>query len=266
MKTYPPFQNTRSIGLTLLVAGFTSISAWAIPDELQIYVDETIPVGKFSLDVTTHTTPSNPKISAEDGLRSSAHLLHISPELGYGLTPNTQLSVQLFGDVDTRGRSRTSGARVGFKTLFFRPDDDDDDGAFAGMLVEAGRLPRTLSTNRLDGEIKLILGLRTGRWLFALNPELGFKISGSGESTPDVSARAKVSYRTDAGYHLGLEHYADLGTIKHIGPLNQHSQQTFGVVDFNALGWEFNVGLGRGWNAYSQGWVAKMIVSVPFIN
>ena len=30
--------------------------------------------------------------------------------------------------------------------------------------------------------------------------------------------------------------------------------------------WEFNVGLGRGWNAYSQGWVAKMIVSVPFID
>jgi len=266
MKTYSFLKNTVSTCFTLLVAGLTSSSAWAIPDELQVYGDETVPVGKFSLDVTTHASPSNPKISTDNGLRSSAHLLHISPELSYGLTTNTLLSLQVFGDMDTGRRSHISGSRIGLKTLFFRPDDDDDDGVFAGVLLEAGRLPRTLSTNRLDGEIKLILGLRTGRWLFALNPEFGFKISGGGESTPDMSARAKVSYRTDPGYRLGLEHYADLGTLKHAGPLNQHSQQTFGVVDFNALGWEFNVGLGRGWNAYSQAWVAKLIVSLPFIN
>ena len=263
MKIYARPKNTPLIGMTLLLAGLTSLSAWALPDELQVHLDETIPMGKFSLDVVTHTTPSNPKISSNEGLRSSAHLLHISPEFSYGLTPHTQLSVQVFGDVDTSGRSRASGTRIGLKTVFFRPDDDDDDGAFAGMLLEAGRLPRTLSTNRLDSEIKLILGWRAGRWVFALNPEVGVKLAGSGESTPELSARAKVAYRTHHGYSLGLEHYADLGSVKRVGPLNQQSQQTFGVVDFKTQGWEFNVGLGKGWNAYSQGWVAKVIVGIP---
>ena len=67
-------------------------------------------------------------------------------------------------------------------------------------------------------------------------------------------------------YSIGVEHYSELGQIRHIGPLNQQSQQTFAVVDFKRKGKDFNFGIGRGWNDFSERWVIKGIVSFPFGN
>ncbi len=246
----------------LLVFSAASFPAQALPDELQVHLDETAKPGQWSADVLTSYALSSPRKPAEAGLRPSLRSLQVSPEFAYGVGRNTEINFQLYASIDAGGQSRVDGARFGAAFVPIRPDDDDDDGVFFGGLVEVGRLPRTLSANRLDAELKLILGYRTRRWLFGVNPEIGVKLSGPGSSAPDVSISAKLAYRLDQAFSLGVEHYGDLGQARHVGALRRQNQQTFGVADFKARGIGFSVGLGRGWNDASPRWTAKTTVSL----
>lgn len=250
----------------LLATAIFSPAVFALPDELQVHLDETNKPGQFSLDTVVSYALSKPAQPEGSGLRSSAHLLQISPELGYGITKNTQVSLQIFSSLDTHRQWRVDGARAGLTTLFFRPDDEDDDGLFFGTLLEAGRLPATLSVNRIDGEIKFLMGYRSGRWLFAFNPEIGFKIAGPGPSEPELSIKAKIAYRSSEGYRVGIEHFGELGPLGRLGPLNQQSQQTFAVIDFKSQHVDVGIGVGRGWNANSQRWLLKTTISFPLSN
>jgi hypothetical protein len=248
--------------LSLLTAG----PAFALPDELEVHLDETTPKGEFGFDMVSNYTFAGPRRLSDETekLRSSVHLLQISPSLSYGIASNTQIGLQLFSSIGPGGETRVDGGRVELISVPIRPDDDDDDGFFLGGLLEVGHLPRTLSANRLDAEIKMIVGYRTGRWTFASNPEVGFKVAGDGSSLPEFSIKLKTAYRINQTTSIGLEHFGDLGELHHLGHLNQQSQQTFAVVDLKAGEMEFNLGLGRGWTDVSERWVLKTIVSFPF--
>jgi long-subunit fatty acid transport protein len=251
-----------TIALSALLAA--SPVAHALPDELEVRLGEINKPGQLGFDVMANYTVSGPRKSADDGLRSSFHLLQISPTLSYGMTEDTQVGFQLFSSLGAHGEARVDGGRIEFLALPVRPEDDDDDGLFFGGLLGVGHLPATLSNNHLDAEIKMILGYRAGRWTFATNPDVGVKISGKGSAEPDFSVKFKVAYRVGHRYSIGVEHYGDLGRLRHIDPPNQHSQQTFAVVDLKAEGMEFNVGIGRGLNDFSERWAVKTIVSFPF--
>ena len=248
--------------LAVVFAG-SSHRAFALPDELEVHLDETTKKGQFAVDVITNYTASGPRVPNTEGLRPTVHLLQISPDFSYGLTSSSQVGLQLFSSLSPHGDSSVNGGRIEYLTVPIRPDDDDD-GPFLGGLFEVGHLPPTLSKNDLDGEIKVLMGYRGGRWILAANPEIGFKVTGSGSSKPDLGIKFKAAYRVEDSYSVGIEHYGDMGRIGHIGPLDQQSQQTFAVVDFKARGLDFNVGIGRGWTDFSERWVVKAIVSFPF--
>jgi hypothetical protein len=250
----------------LFAASVASPSALALPDELEVHLDDTTKPGQFGADIISNYATSGPRKPSEEGLRPTFHLLQVSPDFSYGVTKNTQVDLQLFSSVGLHGDSRIDGGRIELLTVPIRPDDEGDDGLFLGGLFEVGHLPPTLSRNNLDAEVKGILGYRTDRWTFATNPEIGFKVSGNGSSQPDFSIKFKVAYRVDPSYSVGIEQYSELGQLRHFGPLNQLSQQPFAVVDFKSKGYDFNVGLGRGWNDFSERWVLKAIVSFPFGN
>lgn len=251
--------------LALFVSLTASPRAFALPDELQVHLDDINKPGQFGLELIANYTVSGPRKSSDEGLRPTRHLLQISPDFSYGLTNNVQLDLQLFSTLGFNGQARVDGGRVELSTIPIRPDDEDDDGPFFGGLFEVGHLPATLTTNNLDAEIKIFLGYRLGRWTFATNPEIGFKVSGNGSGAqPELAVKMKLAYRAAANYSIGIEHYGDLGQFRHIGPLIQQSQQTFAVVDFKAKGKAFNIGIGRGWNDFSERWVIKTIVSFPF--
>ena len=237
--------------------------AYAAPDELEIHLDEINKPGEFGFDGIFTYTPSGARIRPDPALRSTHHLFQFSPDFSYGLTRDVQLDVQLFSSIGLDGRGRLDGGRLELLTLPVRPEDDDDDGLFFGGLFEVGHLPRTLSNNRLDAEFKMFLGYRVGRWTIATNPEIGLKVSGDGSSAAELSTKFKLSYRLDV-YSVGLEQYSDLGRLSHVGSLRQQSQQTFAVVDFKGKGKDFQLGVGRGWNDFSERWVIKGILSFPF--
>lgn len=243
----------------------TSNLAYALPDELEIHLDDTTEKGKFGFDMISNYAISGPRVPSDEGLRPTRHLLQLSPNISYGVTKNTQVGLQLFSSVGLDGQARIDGGRVELLTIPIRPPDNDDDGYWLGALFEVGHLPATLSTNHLDSEIKILFGARKGRWTIGASPEFGFKVSGSGSgSQPEIEMKLKIAYRLDSGYSIGIEQYSDLGTTRKIGPLNQQSQQTFAVVDFKRKDWDFNIGVGRGWNDFSEKWVVKTIIGFSF--
>jgi len=251
---------------SLVVAALLSILtpnfAYALPDELEIHLDDTTEKGKFGLEVISNYAIAGPRVQSDEGLRPSRHLMQLSPDISYGLNKNTQVDLQLFSSVGLDGQTRMDGGRVEILTIPIRPPDNDDDGYWLGALFEVGHLPATLSTNHLDSEIKILFGVRNGRWTIGASPEFGFKVSGTGSgSQPDIEMKLKIAYRLDSGSSIGIEQYSDLGTTRKIGSLNQQSQQTFAVVDFKRKGWDFNIGVGRGWNDFSEKWVVKTIIA-----
>jgi hypothetical protein len=258
---------SRLAGKFLLAVSFGVLPlgpAHALPDELEIHLDETTEKGKFGFEVISNYAISGPRVPSTDGLRPTRHLLQLSPDVSYGVTEHTQVDLQLFSSIGSDGNSRMDGGRVEVLTIPIRPPDNDDDGYWLGALFEIGHLPKTLSTNHADSEVKILLGLREGRWTFGASPEFGFKVSGTGSgSRPDVEMKLKVAYRLESGVSIGIEQYDDVGTTRKIGNLNQQSQQTFGVMDFKRKGWDFNLGLGHGWNDFSERWVVKAIIGFP---
>jgi len=253
-----------SMAVSAMVGFLTPHPAYALPDELEIHLDDTTEKGKFGFEVISNYAISGPRVQSDEGLRATRHLLQLSPDISYGLTQNTQVDLQLFSSVGLEGQARMDGGRVEILTVPIRPLDNDD-GYWLGALFEVGHLPATLSTNRLDSEIKILFGVRKGRWTVGASPEFGFKVSGTGSgSQPDVEMKLKLAYRLDSGYSIGIEQYSDLGTTRKIGPLDKQSQQTFAVVDFKRKGWNFNIGIGRGWNDFSEKWVVKTIIAFPF--
>ena len=250
--------------LLLLLASLAAPLAFALPDELEVRLDETNKQGQFAFDVISNYTVAGPRKPPDEELRSGVHLLQVSPAISYGLTAHTQIGVQLFSSVGLHGDARVDGGRFEVLSVPIRPDDDDDDGFFLGGLLELGHLPRTLSENNIDAELKMIIGYRIGRWTFASNPEIDFKVAGNGFTQPELAAKFKLAYRLDQRYSVGLEHYGDIGRLHHIGPLSEQSQQTFAVLDYKGKEMELNLGIGRGWNDFSERWVLKTAVSFPF--
>ncbi|OIR10824.1 hypothetical protein GALL_75960 [mine drainage metagenome] len=250
---------------TLALFVFSTIGslAFALPDELYVQMDETTKPGEFSIDVLSSYVVAGPVKPSSEALQPAFHLLQASPDFSYGIKENTQIDLQLFSSIGLNGESRVEGARAELLNIPVRPDTEGDEGLFIGELLEVGHLPPTYSSNNLDAEFKAILGYRSGRLTFATNPEIGFKISGNGSSQPDISIKLKVAYQIDEEVSCGIEHYGDLGQVNYLSPYRQ-LQQTFAVVDMKNHDTTLNVGVGRGWNDYSDQWTIKTNFSFPF--
>ncbi len=249
--------------LALACASITH-PAWSLPDEFEVRLDEMAKPGEFGVEVLTSYVPTKPRSQSDESLRPVRHLLQVTPEFSWGISRDVQLALQLFTSLAPGGDARMDGGRVEIITTPIRPADEDSDGYWLGGLFEIGHLPRTLSVNNLDAELKFFIGMRSGRWTLAMNPEIGFKVSGNGSSEPEYGIKIKVAYRIDDGYRVGIEHYGDLGEGRRIGPLNKESQLTFAVLDFSRKHWDVNIGVGRGWNDASEQWVLKANVGIPF--
>ena len=251
------------VWFALVVVG-VSRPAWALPDEFEVRLDEMAKQGEFGVEVLTSYVPTKPRSQSDEGLRPVRRVLQVTPEFSWGLTRDVQLGMQVFTSIAPGTDARMDGGRVEIMTTPVRPADEDSDGYWLGGLFEIGHLPRTLSINNLDAEFKFFIGMRRGRWTFAINPEIGFKVSGNGSSKPEYGIKFKVARRFDSGYGVGIEHYGELGEGRRIGPLGAESQLTFAVLDFSRKHWDFNVGVGRGWNDASERWVLKANVGIPF--
>jgi hypothetical protein len=240
---------------------FTLADSMAANEEIQIYMDEINRPGEFGLEIHNNHVFSGNTVPDYPGAQTPAHVFRLTPEFSYGLTDNFELGVYLLSSKDSRNNLNIDGEKLRLKYISSKKPGQS---FFSGANFEIGYVAQRLDQNPWKAELKGILGDRAGRWTFAVNPIIAWVVSGSSPAPPTLEVDTKLSYAFEQDFALGLESYNGLGQTDKL--LGTAPQNLYVVVDGNIAGFDLNVGIGHGFTAMSDKWVAKAIINVPFGN
>ncbi len=246
--------------LITVIGLFSCRSAGAASDdEIQVYTDSINKPGRVGLELHSNFVLEGNPLPAYSGDIPSQHLLRITPEFSYGLSKSLEPGLYLPVAIAADGNAYLDGWRLRLK--FIPPLESQT--FFVGINCEYGHVSKRLSESRWNLEVRPIIGFRSFPWLIAFNPVLGWKLSDGASSTSVFSPQLKIQYSIMDGVGIGLEHYADLGPIDNILPLNEQGHLLFAALDVTKGIVPINVGIGRRLTSVSDEWVIKAIFTVP---
>ena len=242
--------------LALLAAG----PGAAAPEEIQVYLDDLTAPGRLGLDVHNVLVPSGSDVAPWPGGDPPAHMYRLTPEFYYGVARDLELGLYLLSTHTPSEGVQFEGPKLRLKYI---APHDARSGLFWGANLEVGDTSRRVSPTPVNGELKGILGYRTGPWLLAVNPNLDWSLSAhGGPATLDVDV--KVSRTVSAHTQLGLESYNELGPAATPRPFGRESKMLYAALDQDHGSWDLNAGIGRGLTSEADRWVVKVIVGFHF--
>jgi len=249
-----------ALALALAITG--SPPAFAADEEIQVYMDEIGALRKLSLDVHVNHALVGRSFSSFPGEQISDGRTRITPEFGYALSDSWELGAYLpLANVDKDGEVSIDGVKLRLKYI---APHDAEKGWFWGANLEIGYVNDTLDENPWNGELKGIVGWRSGPWTLAGNLNLGFKVSGPIEAPVELGVATKASYALSDTLSLGIENYNSFGELEHLSAFDRNDQQVFAVIDKTfANGWNLNFGVGWGYGEPEDNFIVKAIVGVP---
>jgi hypothetical protein len=234
--------------------------AFAADEEIQVYMDEIGQVRKLSLDVHVNHALVGRNFASFPGEQISDNRTRITPEFGYALDGSWELGAYLpLANIDKDGDVSIDGVKLRLK--YIAPHEDT--GWFWGANLEIGYVNDTLDQNPWNGELKGILGYRSGPWTFAGNANFGFKVSGDYKAPVDFGIATKVSYAMSDTLSVGIENYNSFGELKHPTTFDRNDQQVYAVVDKTFGSWDLNFGVGWGYGEPEDNFIVKAIIGVP---
>ena len=248
-----------ALGAVLLVL-IPGKGTFAAPEEIQVYTYDVNEPREFSVELHTNYVIEGPRTSQYPGQLPTNHVLQFTPEFSYGIAKNWDIGLYLLSGRSADGNLYGNGAKLRLKYM-----SAGETGTFWGVNMEYGRTSKRVSENSANIELRPIIGWRNDLWLVSFNPILGAAVSGDVSGEPSFAPALKVSRRAGDGLQVGFEHYADMGGIHHMPSFNQQEHTFFAVADYEAKGFDINLGIGRAvTSATPEKWVAKMIIGIPF--
>lgn len=247
------------LGLAVVLA---PTRAFAAPEEIQVYIDDMDAPGEVGLDmhvnyVGTGETTSNDYPGAQDSL----HRLRITPEFSIGLTDQLEAGLYLpLATVDRNGQLEAGGIKARLKYVA-HPGGNPD--IWYGVNFELGRVDRLLDINPWNAEAKLMAGARRGPWTLAFNANIDFVVAGPDPVPASLELATKASYNVTRKVAIGFEAYNGMGPLKALGRFAGSDQSLFAAADIDLGAWNLNLGLGRGFGANPDGFVAKVVLGIP---
>jgi len=249
-------------GSLLLLAALRIPCAFAAPDEIQVYVDDIRAPGEFGVELHLNYAPKARSTPDYPGEIPPNHVFRATPEISLGIAPNWDVGIYLPMEVAPGGNFYSDTARLRVKYL---APVGETKPFFYGVNFEYGYVPQRVSQNHWVAELRGILGYRSEKWLLAVNPILGWDVSGPDSSgTPDIDLNTKVARELNDDWAFGFEHYAGFGRINNTLSPSQQDQMLYLVVDYERRGFGVNFGVGKGLNNASDETVVKAIISFPF--
>jgi len=234
----------------------------ALPDEIQVYVDDLNEPGRLSVQLHVNATPSGVSTPDYPGESVAAHGWRMTPEFAYGLTPTLEAGAYL-PVVHEDGVLRAAGVKLRLKWVPVRPPEDGA-GFFAGLNGELSQVQQRFEEDTRGLELRPIFGWRNERWLLATNPVLEIALSGPDRNhAPGFSPSFKVARTVAQGVQAGLEYYADAGTVADPLLSAPEHQTLYWAIDIDRKPWVINFGIGRGFNSDTDRWTVKLIVDIP---
>lgn len=241
----------------LVACLFFGGSAAAQTDEIQVYTGDLAAPGEFNLTVHANFTPRGHTTPAFLGGITPQRSLNGAFEWAYGVSSWFEAGAYFpVYTIDRSGRILLDGAKL--RALFALPHAERRH-FFYGVNFELSRNTRAWDQSRYGGEIRPIVGARSGRWDFIANPILD--TSFDGVTRLDFAPSARVAYNQNGAWADALEYYADFGQLRHFA----NAQHTlFAVADHTGKSLDVEAGIGFGLTSSADRLVLKTIVSHTF--
>jgi hypothetical protein len=230
--------------------------------EIQVYEGDINPAGHAGLELHTNFVAAGRAAPAFPG--------EMVPDRSLRLTLEPSLGVFSFWELGaylqlTTAPGRSQWAFGGYKLRSKLIVPRERTGRFTlGLNFEVGRGVAVLGSDDWNTEVRPIISWWAGRWFVAVNPIVGWALSGDTSAAPEFEPCAKL--RFDAGHQVGLgvEYYAGLGRIGSMPGWSEQQHVIYLVGDLLDGPIELNVGLGRGLTAATDEWNFKIIVGKGF--
>jgi hypothetical protein len=252
-------------GLAAVVLGSLAVGAPARAVdhfEIQVYEGDINAPHRFGLEV--HSNVAIPRASVPGPWTpASASLLRITLEPSYGLLEWWELGAYLQTAFEL---GQTRGHSGGFKLRSKWIVPQRLTGPFIfGINVELGRGSAAFREDDWATEFRPILVWARGRWMAAINPMIGWTLTGPDRrGVPDLEPAAKVRCDTGLGFGAGLEYYAGLGDLDALEAPADQEHLVYLSADLVGAPFELNVGVGRGLTGPTTAWTFKTILGIGF--
>lgn len=263
----------RAAFATILLVAIATLSASSVaaqvdPFEFEVYPYQTVGKGVAELESLNSFVP-NGHDHGDQGTSSGDYPSHemyrTAFELSYGLTDRVEGAAYL-------NLAHPNGASFQYAGSKFR---------LRGSLFEQGELPVDLGwyvefgwhrTPQFDGsqlelELKPIIEKDFGRVELDLNPRFEKAVF----LGPDKNKGFEFGYTSGLYYNYlrsfspGLEFYGGIGLIDQVDPISQQQHYIFPVIRGEALGVEYNFGVGVGLTRGSDRVVTKLTIEVEHL-
>jgi hypothetical protein len=232
----------------------------AAPEEIQVYEDDMSAPGRAGVDVHNNFVASGSDTPGYAGEEPPRHVYRLTPEFYYGLSDTVELGLYVLSSRSPGGESHMDGTKLRLKYI---APHAANEGLFWGANLEVGRTGKRVSETPWNGELKGILGYRTGPWTWAVNPNIDWSLSAhGGPATVDIDV--KGAYAITGKSQLGMEVYGELGPVSGLQPLDRNSKTLYAVLDHDFGSFDLNAGVGRGLTTDSDRWTFKFILGAHF--
>ena len=244
--------------LSALLAG-TASTAWAITDEIQVYVDDVNARGESELELHVNTTPKGRDTPDYEGDVPPQHGVRITPEFSWGLGNDFDWGLYLPTATDADGDFHAGGAKLRVKWLPVH-GREGEGGWYFGINNELSDVNKSFSESRWNDEVRVIGGYRGRGWLIGVNPIFEWALSPGFRGSPDFSLAWKAVHDVTPGFALGVEYYEDLGTLADRLPRDEQSRTLYAIGEIERKSWSLNFGVGHGLTPATDDWTVKAII------
>ena len=235
----------------------------ALPDEIQVYLDDINEPGRYGLELHVNNTPDGITTPGYPGEVVAAQGTRVTPEFAYGLPHDLEAGAYLPFVHESNGDFRIAGVKLRMKWVPIK-QPDAGPGIFAGLNGELSQVQYQFESDQRGFELRPIAGWRGSDWLLAANPVLDFALEGPDRhEAPEFDPCLKVARTVAPGIALGVEYYAQVGTISDIRPWSETKETLYWAIDIDRPPWNVNFGVGLGLTSITDRWTVKMIIEIP---
>lgn len=242
----------RRLACTLAVlAGTTSTAATAAPDDFRVLTDSLAEPGEAEIEWQLALTRPSPHEDQRELVLQS--LL----EASWGLNEHVEISLQA-PSVRLAGTWHATGLNLEVQLV----SSQGEPGFYYGARIELGQAWPVRETRHWASEWRPIFGYRAGPWQAVLNAGIALPLTGP-ERRAIFEPSARLDRQLADGTRVGVEYFAEAGTMSRWWPSAERTEWALAVVDTQLGAAELHLGVGKGLTSVSDQWVMKFRVAYP---
>jgi hypothetical protein len=236
-----------------IAASFGS-HARADTSELEVYRSDITDEGELNFDFAGNVMRA-PRHSDTSGQAIAQAIGELSFGMGGGYDIGIKVPV-----------SYSNGAWIGKSLLgevkYIAPHEKM--GWYWGAEAELGYFSAFDESQQWTAEIAPIIGFRTDKWEFVLNPGLTVASGGDKRGVVEFEPSTKVAYQVVKNIAIGVEYFSEAGRMHAALPGCKRNELAFLALDTKIGKSTINFGIGHGVNSYSPGFAMKAVLDLEF--